>query len=97
MPGDGYLIDTQLTTDEVQSLKNVTARIEETLKALQNAAQTFKDNNSGVAIENYDEAQQIWDAGVIDMRDALHAKAGALGQITDSYIETDLMGSRLFG
>jgi uncharacterized protein YukE len=82
--------------DGAQSLQRVTNALDESLQALERAAQTFMQNNEGQAIEGYTEAQQQWSAGMREMHEALGGHTVSLTNINQRYVENDLRGRSFF-
>jgi len=98
MPGDGsYKHNTDISSNAQDILQQVTREIEDALSTLNQMVETYKSKNEGRTIETYAEAQKTWNGGVLEMREALHMKAGALGDISSNYIDVDLVGTGLFG
>ncbi|MEV4759508.1 WXG100 family type VII secretion target [Micromonospora sp. NPDC049559] len=92
-----YSVDVTGNTDGVQSLRGVTMKLQESLRALVASAERFKAANAGYAIDSYDEAQRLWNEGMREMQDALNTKGTNLGRITENYVQTDAQGAALFG
>ncbi|WP_436535632.1 WXG100 family type VII secretion target [Actinoplanes sp. HUAS TT8] len=91
-----YAVNTGITTDGVQSLRQVTDQLQSSLAELMAKAEQFKGANAGVAIDSYDQAQQLWTQGMREMQDALGIKGNSLNHITNGYIDADLQGARGF-
>ncbi|NMO55378.1 WXG100 family type VII secretion target [Actinoplanes sp. TBRC 11911] len=91
-----YAVDPRAMDDAAQKFHTVTNNLDESLRALQRAAQTFMDNNEGQAIDGYTEAQQQWSAGMQQMHEALGDHAVSLSNINLRYVHNDQRGGSYF-
>ncbi|GLY93150.1 hypothetical protein [Actinoplanes sp. NBRC 103695] len=82
--------------DGVAALRQITEKLKASLQDLTTAAEHFKAMNSGLAIENYGQAQILWNQGMTEMETALGIKGASLGRIGEGYVNADVTGAGFF-
>ncbi|PYC64865.1 hypothetical protein C7C45_29235 [Micromonospora arborensis] len=91
-----YSVRTSSMDDGATSLQSITEKLAASLEQLEQRASVFKNANSGLAIDGYDQAQQLWSQGMTEMQNALRGHASNLVKINNNYIDTDQRGAGLF-
>lgn len=86
----------QVGDDGVAALRQVTEKLKASLQDLTASAEQFKAMNAGLAIDNYAQAQQLWNQGMTEMETALGIKGASLGKIGEGYINADVTGAGFF-
>jgi uncharacterized protein YukE len=79
--------------DGAQQLQGVTQSLDESLQALEAAAQNFTQNNEGQTIDGYTDAQAQWSEGMREMHEALGSHTVALTNIHERYVMNDMRGA----
>jgi ESAT-6 family protein len=83
--------------DSGMELRGVTKSVEAALDELNGFVRKFINANAGGAADSYQQAQQLWNNGLIKMNNSLDKGANALDNIRDTYHIADTQGSSLFG
>ena len=79
-----------------ESLRSITAKLQQSLADLQAAATRYKTSNDGQAVDGYTVAQTRWDAGMDGMNASLGRSSVNLGSIRDNYVRGDATGASYF-
>jgi uncharacterized protein YukE len=91
-----YSFIPQVGDDGVQAIRTITEKLRVSLEELTAAAGRFKAMNSGLAIDNYDQAQILWNQGMTEMEAALGVKGANLNRIGEGYVNADVTGAGFF-
>lgn len=84
-----YSVNTEVMNSGAMDLRRVTQQIQNSLTALDASKNAFMAANRGHTIENYDMAQQQWNAGLLEMNQALDLAHRDLLSINDNYVNVD--------
>jgi early secretory antigenic target protein ESAT-6 len=92
--------DFQVTPEALRAasdrLRSESARIEASLRGLEQEASRLRGNWDGVARVAYDNAQAQWSVTQEHMKDVLARIAAGAAQIADDYVDTDKRSAERF-
>ena len=91
-----YSLETNGLIDSAVELRGVTSSIEAAIADLNSYVAQFIDANVGGAATSYQNAQKVWNEGLVTMRQSLAKGATAIDNIRENYGSADVKGASLF-
>ena len=91
-----YFFDPKPAADAGELMAHDSARAEQVIDALEAAIQAYLAEVSGSSVDAYTTAQQQWNTGFTEMRQALFAAQQAFNEVGLNYVGTDLSGAAAF-
>lgn len=91
-----YAINPAAVHNVAEEMRRETSDLDRSLENLQQHVQRFIQANNGQAPEAYAQAQQLWNQGQQEMRQALALGQARLLEIVQNYVLGDNKGAAIF-